>query len=407
MTATSGLEREPAGVVGSGPVTSVYHDTQERRLARAGISLRRRTEHGKSVWQLILPTRGPEPVAAALGGPAGPPPAVARLLAGVVGRHELLPVLTVRTRATEDGSVEWDPEGARGLGLDRREEAAAPADDSPVAHVRAMLARRYGELVLRDPGVRLGDDAHDVHQLRVAVRRLRALLRGARPLLDEQWSEPLREELRWLGRSLGALRDLDVLIAHVEGEAADLPEEDRPAASAIVAALRGERADAHLAVLETLGDDRYVALLDELEQAAHAPRVVAADVALAKLAADEFRKLRRAVRKLGKDATDEELHRVRIKAKRARYAAELAEAVAGKRATRFIAAAKRFQDVAGQHQDAIVAAERLRSIVVDDEGARFVLGRLVERQRWRRREARAGLAGAWKELERTGRRAWS
>ena len=51
--------------------------------------------------------------------------------------------------------------------------------------------------------------------MRVATRRLRAFLKVAAPLLDETWSEPLREELAWLGGALGPARDLDVLEAHL------------------------------------------------------------------------------------------------------------------------------------------------------------------------------------------------
>jgi len=60
-------------------------------------------------------------------------------------------------------------------------------------------------------GLRLAPEHEDIHQLRVAMRRLRAYLRAARPLLDESWSEPLRDELQELGRTLGEARDLDVL----------------------------------------------------------------------------------------------------------------------------------------------------------------------------------------------------
>src|SRR4029453_19574877 len=66
--------------------------------------------------------------------------------------------------------------------------------------------------LLHDPGVRLGSDPEELHQMRVATRRLRAFLRAGRDLLDRSWSEPLRDELGWLGRALGPARDLDVLV---------------------------------------------------------------------------------------------------------------------------------------------------------------------------------------------------
>ena len=47
--------------------------------------------------------------------------------------------------------------------------------------------------------------------MRVATRRMRAILRAARPLLDPEWVRSLRAELGWLGGALGPVRDLDVL----------------------------------------------------------------------------------------------------------------------------------------------------------------------------------------------------
>jgi non-ribosomal peptide synthetase component E (peptide arylation enzyme) len=74
---------------------------------------------------------------------------------------------------------------------------------------------------------------------------------------------------------------------------------------------------------------------------------------------------------------------VRIRAKRARYAAELAEAVVGKPATRFVRRARKLQDVIGEHQDAVVAEERLRAAAAKEhtQEAAISVGRLVERER--------------------------
>jgi CHAD domain-containing protein len=115
------------------------------------------------------------------------------------------------------------------------------------------------------------------------------------------------------------------------------------------------------------------------------------------------------VRKLGDEPSDDALHKVRIKGKRARYAAELAEPVTGKPAARFVGRAKRFQDVVGEHQDAVIAEERLRGLASELVSGEAVLatGRMIERQRQRRRDARAAVPQAWAKLERSGRRAWA
>lgn len=68
-------------------------------------------------------------------------------------------------------------------------------------------------------GARRARDPEAVHRMRVAVRRLRAILRARRPVVarrsDEEGVDRLRRELKWLGIALGQVRDLDVLRAHL------------------------------------------------------------------------------------------------------------------------------------------------------------------------------------------------
>ena len=99
---------------------------------------------------------------------------------------------------------------------------------------------------------------------------------------------------------------------------------------------------------------------------------------------------------------DHELHVLRIRAKRARYAAELLE---GKAAARFVEKATEVQDLLGEHQDAVVAEERLRTVVKagDDPAAVLVAGRLVERQRATRQRVRAELPRRLEQLARRGK----
>ena len=244
--------------------------------------------------------------------------------------------------------------------------------------------------------------------MRVATRRARAVLRAARPILDADWSEPLREELKWLGSSLGRRRDLDVLVGRLSRQIELLDEPERTSASALVDVLAAERETAQAIAVDALSSERYFALLDQLEGAARGPRVRRGEVSLRKLARREFRRLGKVAGGLEADASDEELHRARIAGKRARYTAELAEAEVGKPARRFVRRAKAYQDVLGAHQDAIVAEARLRGLLSDaaTAGAAFAAGRLVEGERARRREARAALPKAWRALERAGQGAW-
>jgi CHAD domain-containing protein len=114
------------------------------------------------------------------------------------------------------------------------------------------------------------------------------------------------------------------------------------------------------------------------------------------LAGKAFAKLGKAVRELPDEPADEELHAVRKKGKRARYAGELA----GRKKS--VKRAKRLQDVLGEHQDAVVAAERLRELSAEAPSEQaLVAGRLIEREQARRAEARAAWTKAWKRLRKT------
>lgn len=88
---------------------------------------------------------------------------------------------------------------------------------TPGDHLVRALRRQYDEILEHDPGSRLGRDPSDL--------RARAFLRVGRPFVDRQWADGLREALRPAGRSLAAVRDLDVLIDKLEADAARLEDD--------------------------------------------------------------------------------------------------------------------------------------------------------------------------------------
>jgi CHAD domain-containing protein len=445
--------------------TSTYLDTADRRLACAGVTLRRRVENRRGLWQLKLPADTARLELEMPGGPSGPPPALAELIVGLRGaralehiavlrtrrsgvrvqaegvpvadvvlddvavldgrrvrerfselevealddRHDALPGLVAALRASGATTGDGRPKVLRAVNFVREPSLAPSRSAPPLEHVRAALAVQVAELRRHDPGTRLGRDPEELHDLRVATRRLRAILRAARPLLDPEWTAALRDELRWLAGVLGPVRDLDVLIEHLRAEIELLEPPERRAGARLLALLGEEREAARITMLAAMSGDRYRALLDRLEAAPDHLPARDANVTLADIAAREFARLRRAVRSLPSDPPDDELHAVRIRGKRARYAAELAEGAVGKPARRFVRAAKRFQDVVGKHQDAVVAEERIRRLLALTRSptAHLAAGRLVERERERRRAARAAFPRAWSRLEKRGRRAWA
>ncbi len=433
--------------------SSTYFDTSDLRLARRGVTFRHRVEEGTRLWQLKLPRGASRIELEEPGPPARPPKELVGLLAAHLRGRELVRVARLRTRrqrmradgaeivddsvAVLDGQrvtarfreievelLDGDEEALRRLeralrdaGADTgaftpklfraldltypAEEPSPSAGAAPGDVLRAALVAQYERLLAHDPGTRLGTDPEDLHQMRVATRRARAFLRAARPLLDRDWAEGPRTELGWLGSALGPARDLDVLLEHMR---ADLDELGAAAGGlgGLLEALERDHAAAREAVVAALSDERYFALLDRLD--AVEPQLVDSSATLGSLWRDEFRRTKRAFADLGPKSADDELHAARIKVKRARYAAELAAPELGDDGEKFVDAAKKLQDVLGEHQDAAVARERISQWAGDDPARVAAAEPVLERLRDRRKKARSEWPAAWKSLRRRARK---
>jgi CHAD domain-containing protein len=290
--------------------------------------------------------------------------------------------------------------------------ALAVSSDTPEPPhgLLAMLEGQRAELVARAPGAVSGEQPDELRRLRVATRRIRAILRAARPLLEPTWSEPLRAELAWLASSLSPARDLDVLLAHVRAIAAHFEPGEQFALARAIGQLEDERSAARNTLRQALTGERFSALLARLSGELSMPRMRACDLKPEELATAEFRRLRKFYRRLGGAATDEELHDLRLRVKRARYTAELAEreTTGAREIARFIARTKTVQDVLGEHQDAAMAEQHIRALLHRPHSIRWAIaaGRLIERQAVRREAARAAFPPAWAALERQGHAAF-
>jgi CHAD domain-containing protein len=271
-----------------------------------------------------------------------------------------------------------------------------------IDELRDLLERQLRAIEAAAPGVQEGADPEHLHRFRVATRRSRALIRASRPLIRDQLAAVDRE-LRWLGGVSGPVRDLDVLIEHLRDVVEEL-DPDQAGGDAIVAALERERLQQRDTLLKAIASDRYLALLARFGEALASLTSVNGEVGLDRIAEKELKRLRAAYADLGPDPPDEELHAVRIKAKHARYAAELAAQAEGRPLAALAEAVRDLQDRIGTHQDAVVAEQRVRALAADD--SRVAAGRIVELERRRRRRARAELPAAWKRVERAAAKAF-
>lgn len=288
------------------------------------------------------------------------------------------------------------PDGRSSSGKGRRRSA--------VDVLQAYLAEQDAALVAGDLGLRRGV-GDMIHPTRVATRRLRSTLRIFADFFDGERAQAFDVELAWYAALLGEIRDREVQRARFAGAIAELPVElvMGPVAARIEQSLLTEQLEHQAALAKELDSGRYLALLRESALWATSPPVT-------DLAAGKATELRAAVRSaarkvtkhlaagLGSADNDEELHKARKAGKRARYAAELAHPVLGKKTRKAIKDYQELQDILGEHQDGVVAAELLRRLAAGTAGSSeengFTYGLLYAQELSRAEQSRAS-AAAW------------
>ncbi len=313
------------------------------------------------------------------------------------------------------GAVDETPKSVRALGAPALAPpelyCARPNGQSKASDViRYALASSVEMLMRADAPLRLNMDPEAVHQARVATRKLRSDLRTFGPLLREEWVRSLRAKIKWFTDELGAVRDADVLVGRLRRRAARLSIKDVRKVEAVIERFAKESHAARAELARVLREKRYLDLLNDLVDAAADPRVEqpASEPAiemLPRLVEVPWKKLCKAIAQLDDNAQDEQLHQVRIKAKRCRYAAEAIVPVGGKPIARFARRVQRLQRILGELHDAVVAEQRLREIKGDREEI-FAAGTLAAMESLAADEARSSWRKAWKKASKKSLRAW-
>lgn len=238
--------------------------------------------------------------------------------------------------------------------------------------VAARIAEQAELLVECDRDVR--DRRPDsVHRMRVALRRVRSCLETFAPLLDREATRSLLRELGELGDVLGGLRDAEVRREGVARLFTQVPARHLlgPAEDALGEQLLAAELLWRARLDEKLGTRRYASLLEQLSAFAGAPPYSAAGREarlrdLQHLVLDEVSRARRAGEHVtalsGVMERERALHKLRKAAKRARYAAEVLEAVGGRSGVPDAASFERLQEALGIRHDAIVLLETLREL---------------------------------------------
>ncbi len=289
---------------------------------------------------------------------------------------------------------------------------------SPTEVVLAWLSLQNTDLRRQDPLVR--SDAPDaVHEMRVATRRLRSALATFRPLLRRDLTDPLREELKWVAGLLGEVRDAEVMHERLSTLlAAEDPAVVAGTAGARVDRVLRERYDrAHTSCVDAMTSQRYVALLDRLNELIGQPawaegaRELPSSVLTDRVKHDWKRLKQRVEEVEGTEGAERTrcLHEVRKAAKRVRYAAEPLVPQHGRAAKRFVKATERVQSVLGDHQDSVVTQQELRTLargaLVDGEDS-FAFGVLHAREDHHQETTEERSWVAWADASKKERLEW-
>lgn len=249
-----------------------------------------------------------------------------------------------------------------------------------------------------------------IHEMRIATRRLRVALRLFSGFVGEQ-AAAFRRQYQWLGRALGELRDLDVYAGRVAADTQALGPEAAQTAARLRRSIDGARNRARRRLKRTLQTQRFRQLVESfgeyLEQEP-APTLVRRwrSLTIADAAHEDLARTTRRVVKLGrkidKKSSARALHRLRIKVKRLRYEVEF---YAGfyPSLRRLARGAKDLQDFLGLHQDACIAAERLgayaEGLDAGDDAEMRAISSLIAAEARKADDLRHGFARNWRRFE--------
>ncbi|MEV8548663.1 CYTH and CHAD domain-containing protein [Streptomyces glaucescens] len=294
---------------------------------------------------------------------------------------------------------------ARGAG---RAEPVTAGD-----HVLAYVRAQRDAVVELDPAVRR-DLEDSVHRMRVATRRMRSALRAYRSVLDRAVTDPVRAELKWLAGELGASRDHEVLAERLGAAVDELPPHlvVGPVRDRLRAWSQARDARARRRITDVLNGRRYLALLTSLDALlADPPLRAAAAAEPSKVFPKAVDKANGKVAELVERALDTPpgpdrdlaLHEARKKAKRARYAAEVAAPALGTPASKPLKAMKELQKLLGEHQDGVMSRAALQELAQEAHEAgenSFTYGVLHAREEQRAARTQQAFPKAWARARR-------
>jgi CHAD domain-containing protein len=298
-------------------------------------------------------------------------------------------------------------------------KARAPelaCDVSTIFAFKIIAATLLAQIQANRLGVIAGRDPEYLHQMRVAVRRLRAVCGLYAKVLPTQALEPLITELKWFARALGPARDADVFVTEIWPPLREALRENS-LCQLLDARWAAQRHTTAAKLHHTLGAPRYQRLIHDCGQwlAVDAGRAGASQRQHAELrgAAREFagKALKRRNARLRgygrslKQLDDAQLHALRIQVKKLRYATDsFAPLFARKAVQELLARLSHLQNVLGQINDLRVAQQQVMAALAGRRGgaAAELRETLASWQQSRATALRDKLYAAWRGYRRSG-----
>jgi CHAD domain-containing protein len=235
---------------------------------------------------------------------------------------------------------------------------------------RKVLRFHFERMLEHEPGTRLGEDIEELHDMRVATRRMRSAFRVFSSYFDPNVLQPFLKGLRRTGCALGGVRDLDVFMEKAQRYLDGLPEEEQSSLDPLLANWQEQREEARAQMLEYLDGKKYQQFVRDfgeflLTEGAGALAVPADEPLphrvcqlVPSLIYDRYRVVR-GYETVIEGAPIETLHALRIDSKRLRYSLEFFREVLGPEAEDVIKEVVAVQDHLGDLHDADVACSLL------------------------------------------------
>lgn len=271
--------------------------------------------------------------------------------------------------------------------LARTKPGIEPQDDLAEAG-RKVMGYHFAQMILHEAGTRLGEDIEELHDMRVATRRMRAAFEVFGTAFDPKATKTLLKSLRATGRALGRVRDLDVFMEKAQHYLETVPQEQRAGLNPLLSLWENERQVDRAEMLEYLDSQDYASFKKRFlkfvttpgagskQYAEHTPNQVMLVVPI--LVYTRFAAVR-AYGPLLESATIDQLHALRIEFKKLRYTMEFFSEVLGPENKDLINRIKILQDHLGDLNDADVACAILREFL-DNWEARQVHLPIIERE---------------------------